>query len=42
MANVLLTLQSQVQTFITTNPGHRAVRRLKMVAMAAQSLLKPL
>ncbi|XP_058807631.1 enhancer of mRNA-decapping protein 4 [Phymastichus coffea] len=41
MLNVLLSLQSQIATFITANPNHRSVRRLKMVAMAAQALLKP-
>lgn len=41
MLNILLTLQNQVAAFINTNPNHRSVRRLKMVAMAAQALLKP-
>ncbi|XP_031786817.1 enhancer of mRNA-decapping protein 4 [Nasonia vitripennis] len=41
MLTVLLTLQNQVAAFITANPNHRSVRRLKMVAMAAHALLKP-
>ncbi|KAJ8686594.1 hypothetical protein QAD02_022388 [Eretmocerus hayati] len=40
MVNVLLSLQNQVAAFISANPNHRSVRRLKMVAMAAQALLK--
>ncbi|KAL7302340.1 hypothetical protein TKK_0005001 [Trichogramma kaykai] len=40
MTSVLLSLQNQIQLFIAANPGNRSVRRLKMVAMAAQSLLK--
>lgn len=39
MGTVLMTLQSQLATFVTANPNHRSSRRMKMLAMAARALL---
>lgn len=39
MGTVLMTLQNQLATFVTANPNHRSVRRMKMLAMAARALL---
>ncbi|XP_014208396.1 enhancer of mRNA-decapping protein 4 [Copidosoma floridanum] len=40
MVAVLLGLQTQVAAFISANPAHRLIRRLKMVTMVAQTLMK--
>lgn len=39
MGTVLVTLQTQLATFVTNNPTHRSTRRMKMLAMAARALL---
>ncbi|XP_034937441.1 enhancer of mRNA-decapping protein 4 [Chelonus insularis] len=39
MGAVLITLQTQLSSFINSNPNHRLTRRMKMLSMAARSLL---
>lgn len=39
MGTVLMTLQNQLATFVTSNPTHRSTRRMKMLAMATRALL---
>ncbi|OAD54594.1 Enhancer of mRNA-decapping protein 4, partial [Eufriesea mexicana] len=39
MGTVLMTLQNQIVAFITANPNHSSIRRLKMLAMATRALL---
>ncbi|XP_076383494.1 enhancer of mRNA-decapping protein 4 homolog Ge-1 [Megalopta genalis] len=39
MGTVLMNLQSQLTAFITANPNHNSIRRMKMLTMAARALL---
>lgn len=39
MGTVLMTLQTQLATFVAANPSHSSIRRMKMLAMAARALL---
>ncbi|XP_074109863.1 enhancer of mRNA-decapping protein 4 homolog Ge-1 [Cotesia typhae] len=39
MGVVLMTLQTQLTTFMSANPVHRLSKRMKMLSMAAQALL---
>lgn len=39
MGTVLMTLQNQIVAFVTANPNHSSIRRMKMLAMATRALL---
>ncbi|XP_015110545.1 enhancer of mRNA-decapping protein 4 [Diachasma alloeum] len=39
MGTVLMTLQTQLASFVTANPNHRTSKSMKMLAMAARALL---